>query len=169
MQDAVAVQAPNRKALLTPLVTLVRASVPTLAEASLATSSALFLILSFPNFDLWPLAWLALAPLFIVVARHAKPARAFVLGWLWGAIFFYGTCWWLTYSMIHYGHLRPQVAYLLLVLPVALVALFPALSCLALARLIVRLGPAALFTAPFIWVSLEWARYAITGEMWNAI
>jgi apolipoprotein N-acyltransferase len=169
MQDAVAVQALNRKPILTPLVTLVRSCVPTLAEASLATSSALFLILSFPNSDLWPLAWIALAPLFAVVARHAKPARAFVLGWLWGAIFFYGTCWWLTYSMIHYGHLRPWVAYLLLVLPVALVALFPALSCLALARLTVRLGPAALFAAPFIWVSLEWARYAITGEMWNAV
>jgi apolipoprotein N-acyltransferase len=169
MQDAAAVQAPDRKPFLAPLVTLVRACVPTLAEASLATSSALFLILSFPNFDLWPLAWIALAPLFVIVARHTKSARAFVLGWLWGAIFFYGTCWWLTYSMIHYGHLRPWVAYLLLVLPVALVALFPALSCLALARLTVRLGPAALFAAPFVWVSMEWARYMITGEMWNAI
>jgi apolipoprotein N-acyltransferase len=169
MQDAAAIMAPDRKTFLAPLVTLVRVCVPTLAEASLATSSALFLILSFPNFDLWPLAWIALAPLFVIVARRARPARAFVLGWLWGAIFFYGTCWWLTYSMIRYGHLRPWVAYLLLALPVALVALFPALSCLALARLTVRLGPAALFAAPFIWVSLEWARYAITGEMWNAI
>ena len=169
MQEAAAVQAPDRTPVFTPLVTLVRASVPTLAEVSLATGSALLLVLSFPNFDLWPLAWVALAPLFIGVSQSSKPAPAFILGWLWGAVFFYGSCWWLTYSMIRYGHLRPLVAYLLLTLPVALGALFPAFCCLTLSRLTTRFGPAALLATPFIWISLEWARYIITGEAWNAI
>jgi apolipoprotein N-acyltransferase len=169
MQDTAAAKAPDRKPFLRPLVALVGANVPTLAEASLAIGSALLLILSFPNFDLWPLAWMALAPLILAVIQAGKPARAFILGWLWGAVFFYGSCWWLTYSMIHYGHLQPLVAYLLLILPVALGALFPALSCFALALLTTRFGNAAIFAAPFIWVSLEWGRYVITGEAWNAI
>ena len=75
MQDAAAVEAPDRKPFPIPLVTLVRASVPTLAEASLATGSAVLLILSFPDYDLWPLAWAALVP-----AIRGELAGAF--GWL---------------------------------------------------------------------------------------
>jgi apolipoprotein N-acyltransferase len=169
MQDAVAAKAPDGERFLKPLVVLVSASIPSLAEASLAVGSALLSILSFPNFDLWPLAWIALAPLLIAVIVAGKPARAFILGWLWGALFFYGSCWWLTYSMIHYGHLQPPLAYLLLALPVALCALFPALACFVVAFVSSQFGSVAFFAAPFIWVFLEWGRYAITGEAWNAI
>src|SRR3979490_2100954 len=122
MHDAVAVTHYRKL----PVVAAARASIPTLAEASLIIASALLLILSFPNFELWPLAWIGLTPFLLVVARPLKAARAFVLGWLWGAIFFYGTCWWLTYPMIRYAHISPRLAYPLLLLPIALVALFPA-------------------------------------------
>jgi apolipoprotein N-acyltransferase len=168
MHDAAAAQAPNRKLPLQPLV-LVRASVPTLAEASLAIASALLLVLSFPDFDLWWLAWIGLVPLLVVVTRTPQAGRAFLLGWLWGLIFFYGSCWWLTYPMIHYAHIAAPLPYLLLLLPVIFVALFPALFCAVLARVVSRFGPAALVVAPFLWVSLELGRYAVTGQMWNAI
>src|SRR5258708_25860373 len=154
MHDAGAAQAPNRK-LPPKSFTRVRASVPTLAEASLVIASALLLILSFPNFDLWWLAWIGLVPLLVVVRRTLNAGRAFLLGWLWGVIFFYGTCWWLTYPMIHYAHLRAPLPYLLLLLPVIFVALFPALFCVALWRVVSRFGQAGLFVAPFLWVSLE--------------
>src|SRR6476619_5144183 len=71
-------------------------SLLTPAEASLVAGSALLTVLSFPNFDLWFLAWFSVTPLLIVVARARTAGRAFVAGWLWGTIFFYGTCWWLT-------------------------------------------------------------------------
>src|SRR5437870_9272496 len=100
MHNAVAVQPPNRKL---PMVVAARASIPTLAEASLVIASALLLILSFPDFELWPLAWIGLVPFLLVAGQPLPGGRAFVLGWLWGAIFFYGTCWWLTYPMIHYA------------------------------------------------------------------
>ena len=168
MHDAAAAQAPNRK-LPPQSLTRVRAGVPTLAEASLAIASALLLVLSFPDFDLWWLAWIGLVPLLVVVARTPNAGRAFLLGWLWGVIFFYGTCWWLTYPMIHYAHIAAPLAYVLLLLPVILVALFPALFCAALACVVSRFGPVALFVAPFLWVSLELGRYAVTSQLWNAL
>src|SRR5712691_1743564 len=168
MHDAAAAQAPNRK-LPPQSLTRVRAGLPTLAEASLAIASALLLVLSFPDFDLWWLAWIGLVPLLVVVTRKPSVSTAFLLGWLWGVIFFYGTCWWLTYPMIHYAHIPAWLAYLLLLLPVILVALFPALFCAALARVVSRFGPAALLGAPLLWVSLELGRYAVTGQIWNAL
>src|SRR5216684_6786635 len=168
MHDAAAAQAPNRK-LPPQSLARVRAGVPTLAEASLAIASALLLVLSFPDFDLWWLAWIGMVPLLVVVTRTPKAGRAFLLGWLWGLIFFYGSCWWLTYPMIHYAHIAAPVAYVLMLLPVIFVALFPALFCALIARVVSRFGPAALFVAPFLWVSFELGRYAATGHMWNAI
>src|SRR6266705_2373495 len=115
-----------------------RDAIPSAGESSLVAGSALLTVLAFPDFKLWFLAWISLAPLLVVVARTRSGSRAFVAGWLWGLIFFYGTCWWLTYPMIHFGHLHAWLAYPLLLLPVMLVALFPALACAAIARVIAR-------------------------------
>jgi apolipoprotein N-acyltransferase len=166
MQEVAAVEALNPKP---PVEASVRAHPPTLAEISVVTSSALLTLLSFPDFDLWPLAWVGLVPLLVVVAQSSKASRAFLMGWLWGIFFFYGTCWWLTYPMIHYAHVSAWLAYPLLVLPVALVAIFPGLFSAALIRLIARFGFGALFIAPLTWVSLESVRYMITGQIWNAL
>jgi apolipoprotein N-acyltransferase len=168
MRDAANLEAPNRKSSFKPLA-LVVASLPTFAESSLAIASALFLVLSFPNFDLWWLAWIGMVPLLVVIARAPKTGRAFFLGWFWAIVFFYGSCWWLTYPMIHYGHLHAWLAYPLLLLPVVLVALFPAMACAGIARIASRFGPAAFFAAPLIWVSFEWLRYEVTGQLWNAL
>src|SRR6266478_3953470 len=133
MNDEVAVEAPN------PTLAVVadaRVQVPPLAEVSWVIASALLLVLSFPDFELWPLAWSGLAPFLVIIAKPLRAARALMLGWLWGAIFFYGTCWWLTYPMIHYAHISAWLAYPLLLAPIALVAAFPALFSLSLSRLV---------------------------------
>ena len=166
MHDAVAVEAPNSKL---SSAAAAHARTPTLAEVSLVIASALLLILSFPDFDLWPLAWIGLVPFLVVIGQPLNALRAAVLGWLWGFVFFCGTCWWLTYPMIHYAHISAWVAYPLLVVPIALVALFPALFSLLLSRLVERFGPTAVLVAPLMWVSCELARYAVTGQLWNAV
>lgn len=165
MHDAVAVT-PNSKL---PFATAARAGIPTLAEISLVIASALLSILSFPNFELWPLAWIGLVPFLLVVARPLKAGRALLMGWLWGAIFFYGTCWWLTYPMIRYAHISAWLAYPLLLLPIALVALFPAVFGWLLSRLVAQIGFGAVLIAPLLWVTFEWGRYAVTGQLWNAL
>ncbi len=166
MHDAVALEAPHRRRNIAKLA---RPSAPTLPEVSLVASSALLAILSFPNFDLWFLAWIALVPLLVATAQTRNGLRAFLLGWLWGLIFFYGSCWWLTYPIIHYGHISAWFAYPLLLLPVSLVAIFPAVFCLLLTRLTEHFGSAAMLIAPLVWGSLEWSRYIITGQVWNAL
>ena len=171
MQNAAALDAPRpavrRRARLKRLA---RACQPTLAQTALAAVSALLLVLSFPDFDLWPLAWVGLVPLMLAVTRTpASGAQAFTLGWLTGTLYFYGSCWWLTHSMIHYGGIPRPVAYLLLAPVTVIVGLFPAAWALLLARAARRWGAKSLLVAPFAWAALEWARLAVTGQLWNAV
>lgn len=146
-----------------------RVEAPTLAEWLAALSSSLLLVLAFPNFNIFPLAWVGLVPLLVVIARRPSTWRSFVLGWTCGTLFFFASCSWLTYSMIHFGGLTPLVAYLLLLLPSLLVGLFPALFALFVSITIRRLGLIAIFAAPLFWSALEWARLEVTGQLWNAI
>ena len=145
-----------------------RAALPSPAQAALAVASAVLTILSFPDFELSFLAWVGLAPLFLAIVQARTARRTFLLGWLYGTIFFYGSCWWLTYPIIHYAHITAWLAYPMLLMPITLVALFPAVFCSLLARVIQRYGPAAICIAPLIWISIEWLRYVVTGQLWNA-
>ncbi|MGA9996018.1 MAG: apolipoprotein N-acyltransferase [Pyrinomonadaceae bacterium] len=168
MNDAKFSVAPVREQLRR-LARHARANKPTLTEVGLALLSALLLILSFPDFNLWPLAWVALVPLFLAVVRRPNIHTAFLLGWISGTLFFYGSSYWVTYSMIRYGHIPAPVSYVLLVPPTLIVGLFPAACCAALAVAVKRWGARALFAAPFFWAALEWARLGLTGLLWNAI
>jgi apolipoprotein N-acyltransferase len=169
MQDVVSTPTRVEYGWKAALKSRARVETPTISEWGAALASSSLLILSFPNFDLFFLAWVGLIPLLIVIARRPAPARAFLLGWVSGTVFFYGSCYWLTYSMIHYGGLSPWLAYLLLVPAALVVGLFPAAFAMILALTIRRWGYAAVLLAPFFWVSLEWTRLGVTGQLWNAI
>src|SRR4030095_14673235 len=92
----------------------------------LSLLTALLLILSFPDFNFSPLAWIGFVPLLVTLARGQMPRRAFLLGWLFGSVFFYATCHWLSYSMIHYGGITRPIAYSLLIPGALVLGLFPA-------------------------------------------
>jgi len=148
---------------------LVRSAAPPLPECGLAALSAFLLVLAFPDFGLWPLAWIALVPLVVTVARRPHVPQAFTLGWITGTLFFYGSCWWLTHSMIHYGGIPRPLAFVLLA-PLTLVGgLFPAVFASCFARLCARWGLRALLLVPFLWTAQEWMRLGVTGQLWNAI
>lgn len=146
-----------------------RQVVPTRFEWVAAAATTLLLILSFPNFEFGFLAWVALVPLLVVVARRPSPARALILGWAAGAVFFYATCYWLTYSMIHYGGLPTVVAYLLLVPGAIVIGIFPGLAVMVTALAIKRWGQAMVLLAPVFWTAFEWVRLGVTGQLWNAL
>lgn len=93
----------------------------------------------------------------------------FLLGWLFGTGFFFGTCWWLTYAPIHYASFPPLLAYFLLFCVTAVAGLFPGIFAAILSILLRRFGSRAFLAAPFAWVACEFARYWITGNNWNAI
>lgn len=71
--------------------------------------------------------------------------------------------------MIHFAGISAWFAYPLLLLPVILGGLFPALFAGLLAGVVHRLGHFAILLAPLIWVSTELLRYAVTGQLWNAL
>ena len=147
----------------------VRLDAPTLTEWLLAAATTSFLIFSFPNFDAYLLAWIALVPLLVAIARRPSPVRALMLGWATGTAFFYATCYWLTYSMIHYGGLPTVLAYLLLIPGALVIGIFPGLFAVGMALTIRRWGHLALLLAPLFWTALEWARLGVTGQLWNAL
>lgn len=133
-----------------------------------AAATTLLLILSFPNFEYYLLAWIALVPLLVAIARRPSPRRAFILGWAVGSIFFYVTCYWLTYSMIHYGGLPTALAYLLLIPGALVIGVFHGVFALLVALVIRRWGRRAVLLSPLFWTALEWVRLEVTGQLWNA-
>ncbi|MDQ3180771.1 MAG: apolipoprotein N-acyltransferase, partial [Acidobacteriota bacterium] len=147
-----------------------KAKLPSLVNSLLALLSAILLTLSFPDFDLWFLAWFALVPLFFAIEREKESVvKSFVLGWIFGICFFFGTCWWLTFAPITYGGVPSVIAYALLFGVTLLVGLFPAIFSAIFSLLLKRLGTSAIFAAPFLWTTTEFLRFNLTGNNWNAI
>ena len=143
---------------------------PDWKNAMLAVASAILLILAFPDFEFYFFAWVGLIPLLWAVYRQRESLfAAFVIGWLWGFVFFGGTCWWLTFAPVTYAGFPAALAYFLLFCVTAMVGVFPGLFCIGMARLIERWGAHALFAAPFVWVFAEFLRYWLTGNNWNAV
>ena len=138
-------------------------------EWGAAGVTALLLILAFPNFELYPLAWIALVPLLVVIARDPAPLKAFILGWATGFAFYYATCYWLSYSMIHYGGIPTVLAYLLVIPPALVVGVFHGVFASLIALAVRKWSYLAILLAPIFWAALEWVRLGVTGQLWNAL
>lgn len=135
-----------------------------------AVLAAGLLILAFPDFEYWFLAWFALVPLMWAVEREKESVvRSIVTGWIFGTIFFFGTCWWLTFAPIHYAGFPWWLAYSGMVFVALIVGVFPALFAAILSVLLRRFGSWAFLAAPFVWVFTEFLRYWLTGNNWNAV
>jgi apolipoprotein N-acyltransferase len=170
MQEVVATPAGSafRDRRTLALMKAVRSALPSLGDCGLAIFSAVLLVFSFPNFDVSPLAWIALVPLLLIAARRG-PWPTFFASWIFGSVFFYCSCYWLTYSMINFGGFPTLLAYGALVPGALVIGLFPAFFAVVLAKVIRRWESQAIFFAPIAWVAFEWARLQCTGQLWNAI
>ncbi len=130
-------------------------------RALTAASSGLLLILTFPSFDLAPLAWIALVPLLWVCAEEPIARRRFFYGWIAGVVFFLGTCYWCYGVMHHYGKLTVLESTGVLAAMVAglalYVGLFAAVLPLAFENALEHPAWAIAGTAA-LWVACEFAR-----------
>jgi apolipoprotein N-acyltransferase len=135
-----------------------------------AVLSGLLLTACFPKLHLRGLVWVACVPLFTVLAKEKRLKRAFLMGYVCGAVFFAGTCYWFTMVMESYGHLAPALAFLVLVLFVIVDSVFFGVFGLAMGW-VARGSPARVLSAsPFLWVAMELGRtYLITGFPWNLL
>jgi apolipoprotein N-acyltransferase len=138
---------------------------------ALAALSGALLAFSFPKFGHPAFAWIALAPLLVAVSnRRVTGIRAFTLGWVTGAVYFWGTLYWLVQTMTTYGGLSTPVAALCALLLVAYLSLFPALFGWTHARLARTFGAGAVLFAPAVWVASEMGRtYLLDGFPWELL
>ncbi len=135
----------------------------------LAALSGVLLFLSFPTRGHPAVAWLALVPLLVAAAR-ATPWQGLRLGLATGLVHFAGTLYWLPAVMVDYGGLPAPVAWLVHVLFVAFLALFPAVFAAGVADLVSRLGAPGLLFAPALWVATELGRmHLFTGFPWALV
>src|SRR5262245_28861490 len=72
--------------------------------------SGLLLTLSLPKPDLYFLAWVALVPLLFVILHEPNPRRIAAISYTAGFVFFSGTFYWMTETMIIYGGLSYAAA-----------------------------------------------------------
>lgn len=147
-----------------------KSKLPSPLNVFLAVLSAILLIAAFPGFEFWFCAWFALIPLFFAVNREKNsPLASFIIGWIFGTVFFFGTCWWLTFAPITYAKFPAALAYFLLFCATLIVGLFPAVFCFLFSIVLKKLGTYAIFSAPFIWTATEFLRFWTTGNNWNAV
>lgn len=143
---------------------------PAPLNAVLAVASAFLLVLAFPDYEFWFLAWFALVPLFFAIEREKESAvKSLVVGWIFGTCFFFGSCWWLTFAPITYAGFPFLLAYFLLFLACLAVGFFSAIFAALFSILLKRFGNYAIFAAPFLWTALEFLRFWTTGNNWNSI
>src|SRR3978361_281310 len=70
----------------------------------LSVVSGVLLFLSVPTFGLWPIMWVALVPAVEVARAAATPKRAFMHGWLTGAVANGVAFWWMDGLLQRFGH-----------------------------------------------------------------
>lgn len=146
------------------------------APALLAILAGILLALSFPRFGHPAVAWFALAPLLATfvsgpgLTGRGGSLRAFKLGLWTGLAYFVGTTYWTGWVMRQYGDLASAVAWSLMLLLAAYLALYPAVFALVMQRLVSRLGARGLLFAPVVWVTTELGRgYMFTGFPWSLL
>lgn len=124
--------------------------------------SGLLLAGSFPRPDLFPLAWIGLVPLFVVMAR-----RPFASGFTAGCTFFGAVLYWLNIVMTTYGGLHPVFSFLAYLFLIIYLALFFGASTWMASRLHELFGLPYPASLPFVWVALEYLRgLLLTGFPW---
>ncbi len=137
---------------------------------ALSVLSGFFLFACFPSLDWSVVVWIAPLPLLLALAAETRMLRAFILGYIAGAVFLAGSCYWFVYVMRRYGDMGPLLAFGVLVLFLIVFSVFFGAYGLVLAVAARRSTAWALASAPFLWVAMEVARtYLITGFPWDLL
>ncbi len=134
----------------------------------LPTLSGVLLALSFPKPDLYPLAWVGLAPLLISIRHPMTSART--AGFITGLIFFFGTQYWIYHSINHFGHVPFVISILVVIALCGYEGIYTSLfaTLVQFTHQKTRL-PLNLATAT-LWVGGEYLRGIIfTGFPWSLL
>ncbi|HKE16386.1 MAG TPA: apolipoprotein N-acyltransferase [Kofleriaceae bacterium] len=83
-----------------------------LVLAGLAALSGAMWFLSCADWDIWPMAWVAILPCLVAIEGASTVRRAVLFGWLSGLVANVGGFYWVTGMLVRFGHLPRPVALL---------------------------------------------------------
>jgi len=164
----------------------------------LALLSGVLQVLIFPSPSLPFLAWIAVAPLLFAILKNGSIngevldasgqslslitiGQAFWLGYASGLLWYLGTCYWIFNTMHLYGELSSALSIGILILFALVLGLYHGLFAALLAKIAQPRGDQAdprtrqkamrraLYSIPFLWVTIELARGHITGFPWDLL
>ena len=132
-------------------------------SAILASISGALLILIFPKFNIYWLAYVALVPLLVSIRRSSSVDEAGSCGFLCGMIYFGGTLYWINVLSKWAG----SWAILAWVALVIFQALFISAFAAAYKYGLIKYPRHTMIVAPLLWALIEWIRslgpYGVTG------
>jgi apolipoprotein N-acyltransferase len=143
-------------------------NLPRYARVLLAMGSGAALGFAFPNYNLWPLAWIALAML-IVASYGVRLREAPLYGFLHGQVFYPVVLPWVETVMRQYGNISPWISGAF----VCAIGTFGGLFCMIFSTGIAaasrRSKLLACALAPFLWTAVEYIRsnFWIFGSSWD--
>src|SRR5277367_4442575 len=135
-------------------------NLPRYARVLLAIGSGVALGLSFPNYNLYLLAWIALGML-VLASAGAPLKEAPLYGFLHGQVFYPVCLPWVDTVMRQYGNIDPLISAAF----VGLIGFIGGLICMAFSTGVAL----ACALAPFLWTTLEYFRtnIPIIGSSWD--
>jgi apolipoprotein N-acyltransferase len=113
------------------------------------------LFLAVPTYGLWPLMWIAAVPEIYVARVAVTPKRAFLYGWLTGAVAHTGGFYWMDGLLERFGHMEPIEALPIMGLLIAYQGLAFAFFSWGLRRAWDRTGAPLALLAPLVMVVVE--------------
>ncbi len=132
-------------------------------DYALAALSGVLIALAFPDYGIWPLAWVGLVPLFVVI-RAKNTLSSTWLGLVAGLFYFGPTVYWVSNTMTQFGGMPLFAALVTTALMICVMSCYTALFCYLLSMTEGRAGRGiSLAMAPFLWVALETVRGSLPG------
>jgi apolipoprotein N-acyltransferase len=118
--------------------------------------------LSLPSYDLWPLAWIGLAPMLLAIRGRAG-RRAFAVAWAGWFMFSLVVLYWIAPTISNYTRIAAPLAIGVLVLLCAVSSVFVG-AFAAVLEWLATAGISRVVAAPMLWVSAEWLRTFFPAE-----
>jgi len=128
--------------------------------------SGLLSVLSFPNVDFFPVAWVFLVPL-LLCTRGKTAKDAFLLGVFAGIVAYLGLVYWVVVAVHRYGNIPLPLAIPILILLVLYLSLYWGIFTYFCSYYTERAGCIAMLALSALWVGLEYLRsFFLTGFPW---
>jgi len=112
------------------------------------------------------MAWVALIPLFFAL-KDVQVRDSLIVGFVAGLTFNTGIMYWITFVVVHYGHLPYYIGVFLMVLVAAYLSIYVAFFAAGVVYLSGK-GIPRIIAAPVLWTCLEYGKsHLFTGFPWE--